>query len=269
MSGLRLYNTRGLTPVPCPRCGKPNRSWFPDGSPAYSCSHAPATRSPYYEDEAVTLYHGDYLEIAAELPPADLLILDPPFDLWPEVSRVWAQPVTALAFLTWQYRQDVTELLGAVRTELIWAFADGRWTSHNLPRVTHETILVFGKTGSAYVGRETDGVPRAKGESSIGRDRLGPRTYTPHERKALNSVLTFPRNVSADLGVWSKPLPLMSQLIEWCATGPLIIDPFAGSGTSLVAAKALGKKVIGVELEERNCEIAANRCRQETLGLTS
>jgi site-specific DNA-methyltransferase (adenine-specific) len=61
-----------------------------------------------------------------------------------------------------------------------------------------------------------------------------------------------------------KPLVLMRWLIE-LTVAETILDPYMGSGTTLRAAKDLGRKAIGIEIEERYCEIAANRLRQEVL----
>lgn len=223
--------------------------------------------TPYYADEHVQLYHGDSREVLPQLdlPQPSLLVLDPPFDLWGEVPLVQAD--TTIAFTTWQHRHHVEALLGRPRAELIWSFDDGRWVSHQLPRITHETILVYGATGSAYVGELTDGIPVRKGHGSVGRDTYATRTYVPRDRKAISSVLAFPRDVGSPLGVWSKPLPLIQRLVEWCGTGDTVLDPYTGSGTVLVAAKLLGKRAVGIEVDERACEMAANRCRQGVLGL--
>jgi hypothetical protein len=65
-----------------------------------------------------------------------------------------------------------------------------------------------------------------------------------------------------------KPQAVMIWTLGF-VRGDVILDPFMGSGTTLVAAKALGRKAIGIEIEERYCEIAAQRCSQEVLGLTA
>jgi site-specific DNA-methyltransferase (adenine-specific) len=65
-----------------------------------------------------------------------------------------------------------------------------------------------------------------------------------------------------------KPVALLARLINESTRGlALMVDPFAGSGSSLVAAKSAGHRAIGIEAEEKWCEVAARRCSQEVLGL--
>ena len=85
--------------------------------------------------------------------------------------------------------------------------------------------------------------------------------------KGKGNVLRWPRQDTDDHPS-PKPEPLMGQLIEVVTPpGGTVLDPFMGSGTTLRAAKAYGRNAIGIEAEERYCEIAARRCAQEVLAL--
>lgn len=210
---------------------------------------------------------GDCLEVMKGIPDGavDLVVLDPPFDVWCDLPKFPYQG-TLVLFTNWQNRRYVTDQYGDPKWELVWSFDDGRWVSNNGPRITHETILVYGECGDASVGDNQTTKPSAKGKSSIGRWRGGERVYNPKPRKHLNSVLRFPRNVSSALGCWSKPLSLMGRIIEWLSKpNDIILDPFAGSGTTLVAAKQLGRKYIGIEISSEYCRIAEQRLAQEEL----
>jgi hypothetical protein len=92
-------------------------------------------------------------------------------------------------------------------------------------------------------------------------------------RKGGHGVYVY-RSIRAP-GATDHPTQKPIDLMRWCieksggADAHAVLDPFAGSGTTLVAAKSLGRKSIGIEIEERYCEVAANRLRQEVLGLSA
>lgn len=256
------YGKAGRVPTPCVTCGLMSTSWFPDGSPLWPGHSHP---KPYYRDDSVTIYHADFEAVEVK---ADLVIADPPFDEWWRFAERVAlmEPRSLVAFTTFQHREHL-DVLGRPRAELIWTFADGRWTSHNLPRTNHETILVYGETGDAYVGRPMSHVePQRKGAGHVGKTRMPEREWRPRDRALLDSHLAYARDVAS--GLWAKPLPLIEQLVEWlCPPGGTVLDLFTGSGTALVAAKNLGRKAIGFDIDEAACKRAAQRCSQEVLGL--
>ena len=222
-------------------------------------------RSPYYKAEGVTLYLAECEDVRDQMQNAPAVFLDPPFDKWNEVKS-WPNK-TKVCFTNWQNRAAVEKLFGVPRCEIVWHFRDGRWVSHNMPRITHETILIYGPTGSAYVGEmNADRTPRNKGNGCVGRDKLAERIYTPRERKALNSVLEYPRNVSGEMGCWGKPVALMRDLLAWLDV-PEIADPYAGACSASVAARELGIRVIASERDEETCRKAAHRLTQSVLSL--
>jgi len=192
----------------------------------------------------------------------DVTLYDPPFDEWQNARRLPSE--TSFAFTNWQNRTSVERILGRPRFELVWHFKDGRWVSHTGPRLTHELILLYGETVEAYLGQPNNGKPQNKGRGCVGKDKLPDRVYTPRARKQLNSVLEYPRNVNSGMGCWGKPLKLVSLLLEWSG-GKSVLDPYMGGGTTLVAAKELGLRAVGIEIDEKICEFAANRLRQGLL----
>tara|TARA_R100000231_G_scaffold20736_1_gene20274 strand:+ start:21 stop:731 length:711 start_codon:yes stop_codon:yes gene_type:complete len=203
-----------------------------------------------------TLYLANAIELMPTLKNSDLVIYDPPFELWKHLKLNHAK--TTIAFCSPKSRHDVENCLGKPRTELVWHFADGRWVSNNLPRITHDYIYIYGKTSTADVGEYQYCQPQNKGLSAIGKDVLGKRYYKPKARKHLNSVQILPRNMSNPLGSWGKPCNLIKTLIEWIKPQS-VLDPFMGSGTTLEACYQLGIKSVGIEIEQKNFDIACKR----------
>ncbi len=216
--------------------------------------------SPYYQEDGITIYHGDCREILP-LISADILVTDPPYgisylsgmtghnegtslpgiagdgdtSLRDEILRQWNGP--ALVFGTW--KRPRPECVAV----LIWEKGDHVGMGNlSIPwKPNTEEIYVI---GTGFHGHRGSSVIRINAPVSWNSVRFG--------RKHAHE----------------KPLPLMISLISKCPLGT-ILDPFLGSGTTLVAAKQLGRKAVGIEIEERYCEIAVRRLQQECLELST
>ena len=219
---------------------------------------------PYYSDPWVSLFLGDCLEVRDWL-AADVLCTDPPYG-------IAFRPRTGGEVGDMGCRDRVEDRIVGDRTTDArdaaldaWA-EDGRrrpWLmfgSWRAPVDTAHTRIVWDK---AFPGKGNWRSPWAPSLDDIyaGGDWgwSGPRDL---------SIVTCRQYVPGESDrpdhPTPKPLALMSALIAKCPPG-VIADPFAGSGSTLVAAKALGRKAIGVELEERYAEIAARRLSQDVL----
>lgn len=224
-------------------------------------SIAPPT--PYYEDDLVTLYHGDCREIAAWL-EADVLVTDPPYGVDGHLSagykgkrppgghvRVNAKPDWDR---TLEARDAALALWGDRKPYAVFgspARLDGALPCREFP-------LVWDK---GAVGMGDVGFPWGRGYELIYVN--GPGWSGPRESPVLR-VVHSASAASREGHPTPKPVGLMASIIRKAPDG-LIADPFAGSGSTLVAAKQEGRRAVGVEMQEQYCEIAANRLAQDTL----
>lgn len=215
---------------------------------------------PYYADESVTLYHGDCREVTEWL-IGDVLVCDPPYGM-AYVSRtgvevtgdestavrdaalaMWA-PRPALVFGTWRVTrpQDTKQVL-------IWDKTEGNGTGGSASPwfLSHEEVYVLGNWPPVIPG---------------GRAREG---GSPSRSSGVLRLANYnSQSDSRPQHPTPKPLPLMHTLLSKCPAG-VVADPFAGSGSTLLAARILGRRSIGVEVDERYCELAAARLSQGDL----
>jgi len=236
---------------------------------------------PYYLDDYVTIYHGDCREILPEIPKMDLVLTDPPYanlsngftmpasktgvakgseyqvvdsHLW-DSSLGWLLPAWGLVnygmivFCSFHSVPEIAlGLPSAKRIALVcWYERNSPGSVRNRPHYMTQYIWLLEKnTGLDWRNLRTHyDIPKlAAGcfasERIIGRD--GSTSYPTQ-----------------------KPISLLMEILK--VNPQTILDPFLGSGTTAVAAKKLNRKCIGIEIEERYCEIAANRCRQMVMEL--
>ena len=226
---------------------------------------------PYYEDGLVTLYHGDCRDLLAailspveELTYPDVIVTDPPYGIGYSPGgggrgfRSQGPPgVIRKAFTG----KDV------VRGD------DRPFDPAFLLALSLPTVL-FGANHYAdrlpaspswLVWDKRDGLPSNDfADCEMAWTNLGgPARLFSHRWSGLTKDSERGQRRTHPT---QKPVALMAWVIERCPPG-LIIDPYAGSATTLMAAKRLSRRAVGIEIEERWCEDAANRLSQEVLGL--
>lgn len=213
---------------------------------------------PYYEGDGVVLYHGDCLEVTAWL-AADVLVTDPPYGIgWsqhgaydspqatPGIVNDHSTDARDGALAAWGDKPavvfgspllppaDAVQAVAWIKPPDSGLFgAVGGW------RRDWESIYLCGKWSATQQPVRRSGVLRSQHGSQATYKQGHPHT---------------------------KPIDVLEQLIDTCPPG-VIADPFAGSGSTLVAARNLGRKAIGAEIEERYCEIIARRLDQAVLPL--
>lgn len=248
---------------------------------------------PYYDEGGVAIYHADNREVVSSLVDVGLFVTSPPYNLSGEGTREHSfshggkRNATAagshFSSLAGGYEterddlphgQYVAEQRALLRACWQALAPDGAIYYVHKPRVGGRAVwlplelvpddlpvrqVIVWDRGSGFNRQLTYFVPRYEWVLLVARDgfRLNTRSIDDVWRIAPDIGNEHPAPF---------PLGLPMRAIDSCDAG-LVVDPFAGSGTTLVAAKACGRRAIGIEKSERYCEMAARRLAQEALNL--
>jgi len=215
---------------------------------------------PYYQDDLVTLYHGDCLELSDLWTVADVLVTDPPYGIaWGVPERKGRKAIAGIANDTdLVARDEVLESWGTSKPAVIFGAA-------NKPApVGTKQVLAWEKTLDSGVLGTVAGF-RRNWEAIYLRGEFGKMPAT--KSSVIRSTVSTTHYARETGHAHAKPIAVMELLIGQCPDG-VIADPFAGSGSTLVAARNLGRRVIGVELEEHYCELIAKRLSQQSFDFS-
>lgn len=226
--------------------------------------------TPYYDHAGIVIYHGDCREILPHLPKVDLVLTDPPYgteELGGGYGRRQLHSIDGRHGRTIAGDSDLSMLS---QTVPILPISENSWTvAFCAPRRMPEVADIFRGAGFEYYGaliwnKVVPGLGYSIRYSH--EDALVFKTGEPAKpeppivsvfTECVDRVDTFSRHPhQKPEGFWRAAMRFSPGLI---------LDPFMGSGTTLVAAKQLGRRAIGIEIEEKYCRIAVDRLSQEML----
>lgn len=237
---------------------------------------------PYYEDDHCTIYHGDCFDVLHDLSGVGAVVTDPPYssggafrgDRAQQTSTKYVNSTTAAyrpefagdnrdqrAFLAWcalwlNAARQASEPGALVACFIDWrqlptmtdALQAGGWVWRGVATWSKK----FGRPNPAGFSSACEFVPWGTNGPALERDDYPPGVIEcspPSQRDHIAQ----------------KPEPVMEWIVRVAPHGAVVLDPFMGSGTTLRAAKNSGRRAIGIEVDERYCEIAAKRLGQEVL----
>lgn len=251
---------------------------------------------PYYEDDTTRLYLGDMRELLPALDIApDLVVADPPYgetslawDRWPDG---WPAVVAGFASSMWCFgsmrmfldrRDEFTRMRDRGRfapgwklsQDVVWEKPNGSGFAADRFRRVHEFATHW------YRGRWSDiyhDVPRVavahRTKPNAGRGqpphtgKIGSATWTDNGTRLMRSIIDAPTMWRRGaIQPTEKPVELLRPLIEYaCPPGGLVLDPFAGSGSTADAARQIGRRTVLIEADEQSCAKIVGRLAQGVL----
>jgi len=223
---------------------------------------------PYYKEEGITIYCADCRDVLPQLEPVDLVLTDPPFAFCGGISNGFASRADSQFFECWL--KEIFTLLhkkstpesawalwcdwrtAAIYDEVLGASAEDYYDQRRVTQVViHDREMVG--MGSPF-RNQTDWIAIIRGKHTEFKNRI-PKNQPNIFREYwyYGKHTNHPSEKSPEVG---------KKFIVWLSDQDgTILDPFMGSGTILVAAKSLGRKVIGIEIEQKYCDIAIERLK--------
>ena len=240
---------------------------------------------PYYEDEAVTLYHGDALALLPLLPKADAVVTDPPYgetsldwdvwpDGWPDVAALVAPQMWCFGSMR-MFLDKRGDLAGwKLAQDIVWEKHNGSGFDADRFKRVHELALHFYRGEWADLYREPQKVagearPTARiktREAGQHRGEIGAKGYEYGEDRMQRTVI-FARSCHGyAVNETQKPEDIVAPLLQYSVPpGGLVVDCFAGSGTTGAVARKTGRRAIVIEKRESQCQASAARLAQGDL----
>lgn len=216
---------------------------------------------PYYQDALATIYHADSRELLPELEGQyNVVVTDPP---WPIKTKIPIQgsdrPFALMG--------EVCNVIDRKCPRLIFIFGD-----QSDPRITAAVPSWFPFLRVALMRR----IPPPRRGTIMGLGDIvyvfGGRHLVDNGKRMLTGMCDIPSNhedaarARRDGCYWARNIRGMNWIVgRYTRTTDTILDPFLGTGTTLMAAKYGGRKCIGIEIEEKWCEVSARALSQRTI----
>lgn len=242
--------------------------------------------TPYYQDAAITLYHGDAMTLLEHLPRADAVITDPPYgetslewDVWP---TGWPARAALVAPQMWCFgsmrmfldkRADLADW--KLAQDIVWEKHNGSNMSTDRFRRRHELALHFYQGEWKPLFKEPQFTNDAVAKTVRRKQRpthwgaIGDKSAYASEDggpRLMGSVIYARSCHGFAVNETQKPEEIVAPLMQYSVPpGGLVVDCFAGSGTTLAVARKTGRRAIGIEKREAQCQLIVERLAQADL----